>query len=684
MKREVKDQVRLSFTRSVEFCISSIRHRFFRSAVTLSVIVLAVAFLMNILTESIISNGVAVGVGEEFKALYAADLFDRRISRVTPLISLAQELSELPGGSPRHAELQGWSALTADEFQGLALRTKQEVQYAAFFEQMDFGRRRKLVKRNDGVAIFDYLAEPAQFDGFAETLRLPEMASITVPEDVAGLKGFAHAWPLYRKQLSTLKDNSVKALKQVDSALKAPLEKTLSEENAAAVHAALTTVGFRISRPELDAVLRDRKTLGVARKFREYAADAEFRNEWPDLKTGEDFTPETVLRRYLDEPRVREWVVARATIIAARLVGPLPVSKDELADIGARYRAAVEKEGRSKTPVADVEINKSPAQRNFLEYIKRPQFAAAWKQEEAFSAEALLWSYEFNEKTRKWLGDVAKEISDPLPCSRDDVKALSSRFRNLTERRGLAGAPFAQFEGGTGKIAALQEYLSDPEFRRKWDDLNINLDYSTGALVLYCSGDERAPQVLAYVEGISRKLATRIKAPLPASEAELLAVADLERNRAQIRTMQSGLTARGASGKGLSERTFWLVVVSFLVCVVGIANAMLMAVTERFREIATMKCLGSLDEFIMTIFLIESGLQGLIGAVFGVVLGLLLALARCGNWYGMYTFYYFPIGQVALNMFVSMAAGMLLAMLAAVYPAWVASRMAPMEAMRVE
>jgi len=144
------------------------------------------------------------------------------------------------------------------------------------------------------------------------------------------------------------------------------------------------------------------------------------------------------------------------------------------------------------------------------------------------------------------------------------------------------------------------------------------------------------------------------------------------------------LTARGASGKGLSERTFWLVVVSFLVCVVGIANAMLMAVTERFREIATMKCLGSLDEFIMTIFLIESGLQGLIGAVFGVVLGLLLALARCGNWYGMYTFYYFPIGQVALNMFVSMAAGMLLAMLAAVYPAWVASRMAPMEAMRVE
>ena len=56
----------------------------------------------------------------------------------------------------------------------------------------------------------------------------------------------------------------------------------------------------------------------------------------------------------------------------------------------------------------------------------------------------------------------------------------------------------------------------------------------------------------------------------------------------------------------------WLISLSLLVCVVGIANAMLMSVTERFREIGTMKCLGALDSFIMTIFLMESGLQGLI------------------------------------------------------------------------
>ena len=46
---------------------------------------------------------------------------------------------------------------------------------------------------------------------------------------------------------------------------------------------------------------------------------------------------------------------------------------------------------------------------------------------------------------------------------------------------------------------------------------------------------------------------------------------------------------------GIQERMLWLILVSMVVCAVGIANAMLMSVTERFREIATLKCLGALD-----------------------------------------------------------------------------------------
>ena len=61
---------------------------------------------------------------------------------------------------------------------------------------------------------------------------------------------------------------------------------------------------------------------------------------------------------------------------------------------------------------------------------------------------------------------------------------------------------------------------------------------------------------------------------------------------------------------GSSAKQRWLLILSLLVCVVGIINAQLMAVTERFREIGTMKCLGALDRFVLRLFILESGMQG--------------------------------------------------------------------------
>lgn len=136
---------------------------------------------------------------------------------------------------------------------------------------------------------------------------------------------------------------------------------------------------------------------------------------------------------------------------------------------------------------------------------------------------------------------------------------------------------------------------------------------------------------------------------------------------------------------GLPERTQWLVALSFLVCAVGVANAMLMSVTERFTEIATMKCLGAMDGFVMMMFVIEAAIQGFVGGCIGLVLGVVLALLRVSVEYGgMLNMGTDSLMQVGLAMIVSLIVGMALAVVAAVGPSYVAASLAPMEAMRID
>ena len=136
---------------------------------------------------------------------------------------------------------------------------------------------------------------------------------------------------------------------------------------------------------------------------------------------------------------------------------------------------------------------------------------------------------------------------------------------------------------------------------------------------------------------------------------------------------------------GLPVSTLYLIGLSFLVCVVGVANAMLMSVTERFTEIATMKCLGAMDRFVMMMFVFEAAIQGVIGGIAGLILGIVLALLRGFVDFGtLLSNAASAAGMIAVAAVLSLAVGMLLATLAAVGPSWIASRLAPMEAMRIE
>jgi len=139
-----------------------------------------------------------------------------------------------------------------------------------------------------------------------------------------------------------------------------------------------------------------------------------------------------------------------------------------------------------------------------------------------------------------------------------------------------------------------------------------------------------------------------------------------------------------AEQQARTARMTWLVVMSLLVCGVGITNSMLMSVTERFREIGTMKCLGALDEFIVRLFLIESAVLGVLGSIVGALLGhlvmLLVYVIKEGssvpammNWTRMLM--YFGIAIVL---------GTLLSLGAAVPPAMRAARLPPAAALATE
>lgn len=138
------------------------------------------------------------------------------------------------------------------------------------------------------------------------------------------------------------------------------------------------------------------------------------------------------------------------------------------------------------------------------------------------------------------------------------------------------------------------------------------------------------------------------------------------------------------SSVGSSPKQRWIIILSLLVCVVGIVNAQLMAVTERFREIGTMKCLGALDRFVLRLFLLEAAMQGLVGAAAGSITGAAFSLMNAVLYFGGAAVGNLAWGDVLTSIIFSTGVGCLLSLLGVLYPAILAAKMQPVEAMRVE
>jgi putative ABC transport system permease protein len=120
----------------------------------------------------------------------------------------------------------------------------------------------------------------------------------------------------------------------------------------------------------------------------------------------------------------------------------------------------------------------------------------------------------------------------------------------------------------------------------------------------------------------------------------------------------------------------------------GIVNTLVMAILERRREIGVLKALGAADRDVRRLFFAEAGAMGLLGGVFGSLLGWLIgrALTFGTNAYlarqqlppiDLSSVHWWMVGAaIGISFVVSLAAG--------IYPAARAARLNPVEALRYE
>ena len=156
-----------------------------------------------------------------------------------------------------------------------------------------------------------------------------------------------------------------------------------------------------------------------------------------------------------------------------------------------------------------------------------------------------------------------------------------------------------------------------------------------------------------------------------------------------VSTPQAALQARQQFTSGFSSFILAIALVALVVGAVGIVTTLYTSVTERIREIGTIKAIGALNKDILFIFVAEASIIGIVGASLGLAFGMIAGSFLTG-----------PFGfrggggggaapditpvYLASDLLYVWGLSVALSLLAGFYPAWKASRLEPIMALRRE
>jgi lipoprotein-releasing system permease protein len=217
-------------------------------------------------------------------------------------------------------------------------------------------------------------------------------------------------------------------------------------------------------------------------------------------------------------------------------------------------------------------------------------------------------------------------------------------------------------------------------------------DYDRGVAILHIDDAAKLMRLKDAVTGVRLKLDDLYLAPEVSRDLAL-------KMGGYYRISDWSMQHRNFFAALQTEKRMMTIILSIIVLVAAfnIVTTMVMVVTDKQSDIAILRTLGASPRSVMGIFMVQGATLGVVGNLFGILFGILLAfnvetiVGRIEKFFGVEfldsSIYYISQlpsdPQVGDVLFIGVGA-FLITLLATLYPAWRASRTQPAEALRYE